>query len=250
MNNTQNNIFSLKLSIYTDIRHGMLTQARKNIPSSSSEWFKFLRTLHLDSDITIVINEQAHTGNAQIIKQTKNKRMILPNNDGMVTNLNDTALLIYTADCLPIMFYEPIQHVIGIAHAGWKGIIKNIVPHTLQLMNKKLKADPKNIIAYIGPSLCPKHFEVHKDVANQFAIKFTDTKIVTNLEIKDTQGEKFSIDLWRAVTVQLLDFGILEKNIENSRICTCEYNNLFSSERFEKNQRDGSNWSYIVMHRM
>ncbi len=104
--------------------------------------------------------------------QTHTARVCTPeedlnNCDALVTNRTDIWLGIRTADCLPLLLYDPVARVIGLAHCGWRGTVKGIPAATMERM-MQLDATPANTIADIGPHICPTCFEVGPEVAAQF----------------------------------------------------------------------------------
>lgn len=116
--------------------------------------------------------------------------------DAMVTNVPGILLMIQVADCVPLLFYDPVKKVIAAVHAGWRGTVLKIARNTVKSMANKYKSDPYNIYVGIGPSIGPCCYEV---------------------------------DLWETNKRQLLDSGIPQSNIEVSRICTrCEKKTFFS----------------------
>ncbi len=254
-----NILYSEKLSKFKEIRHGTSTKAAghlsfKKEPDSNRviiDRTKFADKIDIEANESVVMGEQYHTGNARLVtvadgaKGMFEQHTMVPETDGMVTNERNLNLVVYTADCLPVLFYDPIQEVVGVAHAGWRGLIEDIIPHTIAIMTDDFNSKPKDIISYIGPSLGPRHFEVHKDVADKFSTKFPNGSIVRKLDKTDEGGDKFLVDLWQAVIIQLMKAGLKKNNIENSGICTWEHNDLFSSARLEGKSRKDTNWSVI-----
>ena len=87
--------------------------------------------------------------------------------DGMVTDKKNIILAIRTADCAPIIFYDKQQHIIGAAHAGWRGALRGIIENTLDLM-LSLGAQKQTIAAAIGPCLQKNSFECQDDMRHEF----------------------------------------------------------------------------------
>ena len=90
-----------------------------------------------------------------------------PEADGMVTNMPNITLGILSADCAPILFADPLNRIIGAAHAGWKGALNGIVEKTLAKMIKH-GADYNNIRVAIGPCIGKKSYEVGADFRDRF----------------------------------------------------------------------------------
>ncbi len=145
------------------------------------------------------------------------------NGDAMITNRPGINLLMRFADCVPIIFFDPLVQAVGIAHAGWKGTVKQVAKHTILKMNQEFGTKPEDLIAGIGPSIGPDHYEVGEDVIGE--VKETFPEHWTELLVSSSGGVKF--DMWKANQLSLLDAGV--KQIEVSEICTaCNINEWFS----------------------
>lgn len=145
--------------------------------------------------------------------------------DALVTDRKDILLTVTTADCTPILVYDPKQQVCAAVHAGWRGTIAQIVSKTLQTMQTHFAARPENCTAYIGPCIDHCTYEVDADVADYFENEFK--------QWDETKG-KFFIDMKKANLAQLLEAGLSSKNIEVSPYSTFSNNDTFFSYRKEK----------------
>lgn len=145
------------------------------------------------------------------------------NGDAMITNQPGINLLMRFADCVPIIFFDPRVQAVGIAHAGWKGTVKQVAKHTILKMNQEFGTKPEDLIAGIGPSIGPDHYEVGEDVISE--VKETFPEHWTELLVSSSSGVKF--DLWKANQLLILGAGV--KKIEISEICTaCNTSEWFS----------------------
>jgi YfiH family protein len=144
--------------------------------------------------------------------------------DALTTNKDHVALVITIADCVPILLYDPVQKVIGIVHAGWKGTSNAIMCETIDKMKKVYSCSPTNLYAFIGPSAGSCCYEVGKEVAINF-----EEKIVSY------HNKKFFLDLKGENKNQLLQSGLSISKIELSPDCTICRNDLYHSYR-----RDGT----------
>tara|TARA_B100000579_G_scaffold357871_1_gene314030 strand:+ start:202 stop:882 length:681 start_codon:yes stop_codon:yes gene_type:complete len=142
------------------------------------------------------------------------------NCDGLITNNSDILLSLQTADCIPIFFYDMISGVYGLVHAGWRGVINNIVDKSIKVMTQH-KALPKDIKVLIGPSICKKCFEVGVEVARLF-----DKRCITK-----NKALKYFANLQYQVTLQLLYNNIMKSNIFFSNICSFENQRCCSFRR-------------------
>lgn len=158
--------------------------------------------------------EQIHSNIVKIVDDKTN----LYRCDGLITNLTNTPLLVMVADCIPILFYDEIQNVIGVAHAGRNGTYQEIVSNISQMMVNDFGCKAFNIKAIMGPSIQKCCYEVSQELANIAKINFGE----------DVVNGRF-IDLQLINKNQLLQNGLLEENITISKTCTkCSNENYFS----------------------
>jgi polyphenol oxidase len=147
---------------------------------------------------------------------------IISGADALVTKEKNIFLSVTVADCLPVFFYDPVAKVIGITHAGWRGLIDGVIDKTLETL-KNCGAQTENIFAAFGPSIRECHFEIQADILPQFA-KYEKY-------IFERDGKTF-VDLEGIAKNQLQAAGIQEMNIETSSLCTfCEKEKFFSYRR-------------------
>jgi YfiH family protein len=124
-----------------------------------------------------VIEEDLNVKSLKIVKQIHSNIVCTVENpmqdtneieaDALVSNISNIALGVNTADCVPVLFADNINKVIGIAHAGWKGALKNILQNTVESM-EKLGAKKTNIQALIGPCIHKESYEVGQDLYDEF----------------------------------------------------------------------------------
>lgn len=149
--------------------------------------------------------------------------------DALITNTSSIAIGILIADCVPLLFYDPVNHAIGTAHAGWRGTVANIALKTILSMQKHFGTRPADLLAGIGPSIGPQHFEIGEAVAGEFKRAFQHCE-----DILYFNGHKIFCDLWNANKKQLLKAGLNKKNISVAKMCTFEQHDTFFSHRFSK----------------
>lgn len=176
---------------------------------------------------------QTHSGNVAVVdaasrgKGATEIRTSLENTDGMVTNVERICLCVQVADCVPVLIYDPVEHVIAAVHAGWRGILRRIVPRAVEKMIQHYGCRAENLVAGIGPSNGPCCYEVEDDVRRE-TLQSLGT---LNGIISPSQNPgKYIFDQWNAVHIQLIDVGLREKNIEISGICNqCQAETFFSN---------------------
>lgn len=147
--------------------------------------------------------------------------------DAQVTALKNVALLGLFADCLAIFLFDPVNKVIGLAHAGWRGTVLKIADKTLKKMVEDYETDPADCFVALSPSAGPCCYEVGEDVAKSVRKSFG---CCSGLLIPNNKG-KWNLDLWNANAKVLQEAGIKKENIIISRICTICNQNMFFSYR-------------------
>ena len=175
---------------------------------------------------TLTIPKQCH--GITIVEVTDNNSGQIPiDTDALITNVPGLAIGVLSADCVPILFFDPIKLVIGAAHAGWKGTVAGIAAATMEEMRIAYGSKSEDMIVCIGPSISQIHFEVGEEVADRFK------ELGLNTCITQKNGEKPHIDLWMANRLLLQKAGIAESNIHTAEICTYQHTDQFYSAREE-----------------
>lgn len=185
----------------------------------------------------LTVGEQVHSSRITVV--TENDRGCgalengsrLPATDALITDCKDICLMTLTADCVPVLLYDPCCEVIAAVHAGWKGTVGGIVAATVERMKTVFGCDPRNMITGIGPSIGKCCFEVGREVAEEFRkIGEGDNRVV----LAGKTADKKNIDLWEVNRRQLLKAGLDAEHIEMAGICTSCGHDRFFSYRFEK----------------
>lgn len=149
------------------------------------------------------------------------RKMILEGVDSLITDVKDACIGVSTADCIPIILYDPEHRAVAAVHAGWRGTVGRIVQKTVAVMRPTFGTRPEKLSAVIGPGISEDAFEVGDEVYQAFA------EAAFNMESISRRTDKWHIDLPECNRQQLLETGISPDNIASAGICT--YNN---SERF------------------
>lgn len=159
--------------------------------------------------------------------------------DGLVTDRPGVALLVFTADCTPLLFYDPVTGAVGAAHAGWRGTAADIAGKVVRAMAEHYGCDPGNIHAAIGPNIAQCHFETDADVPRAMLQAFGPQAEAYILP----KGEKFHVDLKGINALALRRAGV--GHIEISDECTFCQSSRFWSHRVTRGDR-GSQGAVIV----
>ena len=146
--------------------------------------------------------------------------------DALITNLLDVPLMLFYADCVPVLLADLETGAIGLAHAGWRGTVANIGAKTLAAMGEAFGTKPENVLAAIGPSIGACCYEVDDFVRDQASgyEEFFAPK----------GGGKYHLDLWGMNAKQLQEAGVPAEKITIAGICTNDNVELFCSYRAEQ----------------
>ena len=186
---------------------------------------------------SLVLSKQVHE--LEIIEVTQKDRgngIRTPNKweskDGIYTREKGVTLVTHYADCVPLFFYAPQYDMIGMAHAGWRGTLGEIGKKMIAQWSQE-GIPVEAIQVAIGPSIGPCCFEVGHEVAEQFEDRFPGADFI----ISQAHKEKYHINLWACNEQSLLEAGILNENIIQSKLCTCCHSDLFFSHRKTQGKR-------------
>ena len=242
------------LGINNDFR--TLTPDKKELPKERYErnintYKKFFKELN-DDYTKIIKPAQDHTDEIKVVKNKKyNDRAEFETSDyfktdGLITNKKDIILETTNADCILLLFYDPVKEVIANTHSGWKGTIQRISVKTVEKMKNEFGCNPEDIICCICPSIRKCHFEVDRDVKEMFENEYKDLK---NDQLCDIIQEKIPNEKWNIDTVLinkiiLQKAGLKQDNIVDSGICSVCHSDLIHSFRVEK-QGYGLNAAFI-----
>ena len=188
----------------------------------------------------LVLSDQNHGSNCKIVNSgDRGKGIIIESDilgvDALVTNCRNLALCIFTADCVPVFLLDTENDVIALCHAGWRGIVGNIIPKTIDTMRRNFNTKPEKLLAAIAPSIGPCCFNVGTDVIKEFQNLFGDGEnIIIN------ENGNYKINLWNAAKEQLVKAGI-ESDIVNSEMCT-----FCNEKEFYSYRRDGKSTGRMV----
>lgn len=159
--------------------------------------------------------------------------------DAVISNVPDVIMGISTADCIPVLVYDPEHHAAAAIHAGWKGTVKRIVEKSLVKMQETFGANPAKCMAAIGPGISLESFEVGDEVGETFINEGFDIEKVSvrlpKMNVSQPTDEKrLHLDLKEINRGQLLSLGVLAENIEVSPIDTYTDERFFSARREQK----------------
>ncbi len=206
-----------------------------NIPLSN-----LIIPIQTHSDNIKIVNGKRETvnGNEQNLSPLTSHFSPFENTDALVTNEKNVALALNFADCVPIIFFDPIKKVTAIAHAGWRGTVAKIAPKTVEKMIQNFSSKPNDIIALIGPAIGKCCFEVQDEVKT----KLLDT-VEESYHAQICDGNNLDLKL-------INKFQLLADGVE--KIDLCEYCTFCQSELFFSYRRENgktARHSAVVMAR-
>lgn len=151
-----------------------------------------------------------------------------PDADGLVTNLPGVTLAVYSADCIPVLLYDPVKRVIAAVHAGWRGTALKIAAGAVEKMIREFGSNPAYIRGAIGPGIGPCCFETHEDVPRAMLAAYGPgaQEYITPLP-----GGKFRVDLKELNALALREAGVPEEQIERDSDCTACHPEKYWSHR-------------------
>ena len=185
----------------------------------------FLNRLNIDYRC-LVCPGQSHSVNIRsVTKKDKGSGALsyasaIADTDALITNERNLPLAVFTADCLSVFLYDPLKHVIGLVHAGWKGTADKITAKAVALMQEEFGTNPAGLLAGFGPAIRQCCYEVSKEFKDCFAYG-----------LEERNGGYF-LDLAGINQRQLVDSGLRQENIYDCRKCTfCRSDDFFSFRR-------------------
>ena len=156
--------------------------------------------------------------------------------DGLITNEPGLALVIFTADCIPILLHDPVKKVVGAVHAGWRGTVGGIAAEGVRKMAETYGSDPSDIRAAIGAGICYSCFETGEEVPEE-ARKAIGSEAEAFITAKKDIPGKFTVDLKGLNAHILKKAGVPAENIDISPECTLCSHEKYWSHRYTKGIR-------------
>lgn len=206
--------------------------ARNNGIKQASDWDPVAEAFGIRPGRVIIVNqvhgENIVTIDAQgLVDGKADPRTVEA--DAMITNAPGVAIGVETADCVPILLFDPATPAVAAVHAGWRSTVKKIVQKAVVRMRKEFGSDPPTMIAAIGPAIGPECYEVDEPVMASVRNTFSFWK-----DIATSRGnDRWNLDLVRANKRELVQTGLVEHNIHSLGTCTSCRKDLFYSFRAE-----------------
>jgi polyphenol oxidase len=180
-------------------------------------------------DVDVIAGQQVHGSGVAVVDGTMRGRgacsdkTALPATDGLVCCEPGVVLMCHAADCTILFFYDAVQRIIGLAHAGWRGAVAGIGLSMIDAM-KESGSKPENIHAALAPTIGPCCYRVGEDLAEQVPVRWRDRVLFGKLN-------QIYFDLPKLQHLLLSEAGIRDDKILKSNFCTCCSGDKFFSHR-------------------
>lgn len=224
--------------------------SRAAVERNRAEFLKKLGIATVKRSWPLVTLRQIHSDLIHYVTEPSKEPLA---GDGLITDTPGLLLGVQAADCLPVVLVDTKRRAVGVFHAGWRGTVKRIVEKGVGEMRRRFGSKPRDIRAAIGPGIHDCCYTVGPEVRSQFEAQFAWAQELFH-ETKDSEPirEKYPLlfltarapghselpkniflNLVEANRRQLLDAGVLAKNIEASDLCTSCRTDLLFSHRAE-----------------
>lgn len=182
----------------------------------------------------IVCSTQVHGTDVRIVTKDDCGKLFQPNphkTDGLITQTPGAAVLVFTADCVPILLYDPVKKAAGAVHAGWRGTTSDIAGITVNKMVSTFGCSPADIIAAIGPCISKCCFETDSDVADALTAALGESAAGCRAQ----KGSKYMIDLKETNRILLSRAGVTKISVSGE--CTSCLSDKYWSHRKTRGER-------------
>jgi|SRR5690554_2806641 len=163
----------------------------------------------------------------------------IPNTDALYTTESNITLCTFTADCVPVIFYNHKSGIIGVIHSGWQGTVKEITRKVFEHIREVENCDIEEFQVYLGPAISQEKFEVDEDVF----VKFKNLGYADEFIYYNDETNKYHIDNQKTVKKQCELSGIPSKNISIDSTCTYRSPQGFS---YREDKKCGRHLSFVM----
>ena len=202
-------------------------------PASIAENRRLLcASLNLPDENRLIIPHQVHD---TVVRQITDdffqltatqRQELLEGVDAVMTDIKEVCIGVSTADCIPIIIYDASHHAACAVHAGWRGTVGRIAQKAVAAMAAAYGSNPHDLMAWIGPGISLRNFEVGQEVFDCFS------QAGFPMERISCRYAKWHIDLPLCNRLQLLDAGVPGEHITDCGICTYDcVGDFFSARR-------------------
>lgn len=182
----------------------------------------------------VVVADQTHSNLVHICREEDcgagfGPHPQIPIVDGLITDIPGQFLLIRTADCTPVIMYDPVKYVVAALHSGRESTRRNIVATAGQIMQQHYGCDMKQVVAWIGAGISEAHYEVSQQIYDEFQASMVNQQLTPKTDFPR------HLDIRHAIFQQLIRAGLTFRNID--QVCDCTYAN----PEYHSYRREGTN---------
>ena len=195
----------------------------------------------------IIQMNQVHDVKVAVVDRVGIPQDELDGCDAIMTDLPGVAIGVRSADCIPVLLYDPVKKAAAAIHSGWRGTVSKIISKTVAQMRTAYSSQPSDLLAFIGPGICMDCFQVGEEVALKFKEAGFDIDSLWAFRGPKTGNGMeggHHIDLKEACRQTLVEYGLKNENIQITGLCTYDDNDLLYSARKEGIEC-GRNITYI-----
>jgi YfiH family protein len=202
--------------------------ARNNGFKHPDDWEAVARAFGICIDRVVTV-DQVHGENIVTVDDLNFRDVRTVHADALITDVPGIAIGVETADCVPVLLFDPRKPAVAAVHAGWRSTVKKIVQKAVHRMHEEFGSEPARLIAAIGPAIGPECYEVDEPVMGRVREAFSFWS-----EVAAPRGnDRWSLDLIKANKLELLQIGLAEQNVHALGLCTSCRRDLFYSFRAE-----------------
>jgi YfiH family protein len=184
----------------------------------------FLSALNLE-EANLITLRQIHSNRAYIIRDISSGWNRLAG-DALISGMENAALAVQVADCIPILIADPVHYAVAAVHSGWRGTLGEILPRTIRAMQQDFDSDPKRLLIALGPGIRSCCFEVGLEVARPFELQYPGHSLTKSVI---GSPQKRFLDLFKILDIQMTLMGVPIQNRFDLAACTgCNTNQFFS----------------------
>jgi YfiH family protein len=217
----------------TGISHAFTTRRNKAGAGnygikSPDDWNVVAEAFGVSPDRLVTVN-QVHGETIVAVDGRNYRSMQTVQADAMITRVPGIAIGVETADCVPLLLFDPATPAVAAIHAGWRSTVRKIVQKAVKKMQEEFGSDPTRLIAAIGPAIGPECYEVDEPVMGAVREVFPFWKEVAALR----GAGQWSLDLVKINMMELMRLGLAEQNVHALGLCTSCRKDIFYSFRAE-----------------
>lgn len=229
---------TLNLGLHTGDDLNIVQDNRKDFVSAFNIAADEVVSLHFMHSNTVLQVDGKDGGKGFLSAETA-----LGDADGMITNVPRRALFVTFADCVPVLFYDPVKQAIGACHAGWRGTVAGICMETVKAMQKAYGTQASDLVVAVGPAIDPDYFEVGTEVAEAVRIYTEQPERL----LQSRKNGKYLFNIWQANVDQLVSAGVLAQRITVLDVSTFVRDDLFFSHRRRLGDDTGRQAAFIML---